>query len=32
MGTEFLIDTNIIIYFLDDQIPGDHVGTLTTIF
>lgn len=32
MGKQFLIDTNIIIYFLDDQIPDDHVGTLTTIF
>jgi hypothetical protein len=32
MDERFLIDTNIIIYYLDDQIPEDHVGTLLDIF
>jgi predicted nucleic acid-binding protein len=32
MDNRFLIDTNIIIYFLDDQIPENHVETLMAIF
>lgn len=32
MGEQFLIDTNIIIYFLDDQIPDNQLTKILTIF
>lgn len=32
MDTEYLIDTNIIIYYLDDKIPDSHLGTIESIF
>jgi predicted nucleic acid-binding protein len=32
MGKKFLIDTNIIIYYLDNRIPDSQLSTLESIF
>ena len=32
MGQEFLIDTNILIYYYDDKIPSDSIDTIDDIF
>jgi predicted nucleic acid-binding protein len=32
MGRRFLIDTNVIIYYLNDEIPADHESALLAIF